>query len=198
MAEQDTLTKPEEEVSWQYKPTDQSKSADQPYPGNSASAPPPASKGSGSSVTWTASEFIEHHHSAGWYMLLILTTVAVASGVYFLTKEYFAAGTIGVVGLIVAIFASRKPQKVAYELSASGLRVGQKMYAFGLFKSYSVVKEGGFSTLNLLPLKRFMPPVSAHFASEDEERIVGTISDYLPYEEHKTDGIDRLSRKLKL
>jgi hypothetical protein len=150
------------------------------------------------SVAWTASEYIEHRHGPNWYFGLMIMTAAAAGGVYFLTKEYFAAGTIAVVGVIVGVFASRKPQQIKYELTSSGLQVGQKLYSYNLFKSFSVLKEGGFSSLNLQPLKRFMPPVSAHFESKDEDKIINTISDFLPYEEHKVDQIDRLSRRLRL
>jgi hypothetical protein len=197
MAEQDTITKPEEEVSWQYKSDNHSDTDPEAYPERSGTAPPP-SGGSRGTVSWTASEYIEHHHGPGWYMALLWATGAATAGVYFLTKEYFATGVIAVVGIIVAVFASRKPQQIKYELSDSGLRVGQKLYNYNLFKSFSVVKEGGFSSLNLSPLKRFMPPVSAHFETKDEEKIISAISDFLPYEQHKVDQIDRLSRKLRL
>jgi hypothetical protein len=150
------------------------------------------------SVSWTASEYIEHHHGAGWYLVLLWGTAASAVLVYFVTKEYFAAGTIAAVGLIVGVFAARKPQQIKYELSSSGLRVGDKLYNYNLFKSFSILREGGFSSLNLQPLKRFMPPVTAHFEAKDQDKIVNAISDFLPYEEHKIDQIDKLSRKLRL
>jgi hypothetical protein len=150
------------------------------------------------SVSWTASEYIEHKHGAGWYVMLLWGTAAAAAGTYFLTKEYFAAGTIAVVGIIVGVFAARQPQQIKYELSSSGLRVGEKLYDYHLFKSFSILQEGGFSSLNMQPLKRFMPPVTAHFEAKDQEKIVDAISDFLPYEEHKVDQIDKLSRKLRL
>jgi hypothetical protein len=149
-------------------------------------------------ISWTASEYIEHHHGAGWYFALLWGTAAGAAGVYYLTKEYFAAGSIVAVGVIVAVFAGRKPQQIKYELNSSGLRIGEKLYTYGQFKSFSIAREGGFSSLNLQPLKRFMPPVSAHFESKDEDKIVSAISDFLPYQDHKVDQIDKLSRKLRL
>ena len=96
------------------------------------------------------------------------------------------------------MFAARKPQQMTYELSSTGLRVGEKSYDYSLFKSFAVIKDEGHHSINLIPLKRFMPPVSASFDPADEKRIVGALSDYLPYEERAADRLDRLSRKLKL
>jgi len=161
---------------------------------NSAPAQPPVD---GGTITWTASEYIHHDRGAGWYGALFLGTIALAGGVYLLTKDYFATGAIVVVGAIVGAFAGRKPSQVTYELSSSGLRVGQKMYAYGLFKSFSIIRSGQASSISLLPLKRLMPPVDAYFGPADEEKITDVLGQHLPFEERKQAGIDRLSYKLR-
>src|SRR5438034_11503772 len=46
------------------------------------------------SISWTASEFIAHHKPGGWYGLLALAGIAIAAGVYFLTKDAISAGVI--------------------------------------------------------------------------------------------------------
>lgn len=185
--------------SWQYKP-DSSGGAQTPVsPAQTASeptkSPSPAAK---DSVSWTASEYIDHTHGASWYAVLLLATVGIAATIYFLTKDYFASGVTVVVGAIVGVFASRKPRQITYEISSSGIKVGEKMYSFSQFKSFTVLREGILTSVNLMPLKKFMPPISAYFEPKDEERITNALGNYLPYEERKMDSVDRLTRRLRL
>jgi hypothetical protein len=118
-------------------------------------------------------------------------------GTYFLTKEYFATGTIVVVGIIVAIYARQKPRQVTYELSESGIRIGEKSYNYHLFKSFALIKDGLLNSVQLSPLKRFMPPISAYYDAADEEKITDILGEHLPYEDAKPDRIESLSRRLK-
>jgi len=149
-------------------------------------------------VTWTASEYIEHQRGVTWYGSLALATLVLAAAIYFLTKDYFATGTIVVLGIIVGAFVGHKPRQVQFELSDSGLRAAEKSYSYNLFKSFAVVREGNLISLNLIPIKRFMPPVSAYFDPKDEQKITNIIGDHLPYEERKPGAVDRLSLRLKL
>ena len=180
-----------------YKPSGGTAVADAPAPraaARGAGANPPAS----GQFSWTASEFIDHERGTGWYMMLILGTAALAAAVYLLTKEIFATVTIAVVGLIVLVYTRQKPRQVTYELSESGLRIGAKSYSYGLFKSFSLAKEGLLNSVQLAPLKRFMPPISAYYDAADEEKITDILGQHLPYEDAKPDRIEGLTRRLKL
>ena len=160
----------------------------------------PAAAGAGkdTTVTWTASEYIEHQRGITWYGSLALATLALAAAIYFLAKDYFATGTIVVLGIIVGAFVGHKPRQVQFELSDSGLRAAEKSYSYNLFKSFAVVREGNLISLNLTPIKRFMPPVSAYFDPKDEQKITNIIGEHLPYEERKPGAVDRLSLRLRL
>ena len=157
----------------------------------------PSQKDSDLVVTWAASEYIEHERNARWYILLAIITAGLAAAIYFLTKDIFATTIIAIVGIIVGVFAGRKPRQMKYELSSSGLRIGEKSYPYSLFRTFSIIKDGAINSINLTPIKRFMPPISAYFAQKDEERITKMLGNYLPYEERKLDSIDRLSRRLR-
>ncbi|MGH7157140.1 MAG: hypothetical protein ACREGG_03465, partial [Candidatus Saccharimonadales bacterium] len=150
------------------------------------------------SVSWEASEYIDHPHGAGWYTVLTLITAVLATVIYIAAKDKIATGTIVVVGIIVGVFASHKPGQAKYEITNSGLIINGKIYSYGDFKSFSIIREGALSSVNLLPLKRFMPPVSAYFESGDEDKITDAIGNYLPYDDRKLDAIERLSRRLRL
>ena len=186
----------DENSPWQYKPDDTTASTEQPEETASQSVSNP--ERSSDSISWQAAEFIEHHHPAGWYGGLFLITAAITALVYLTTKDYFATGTIVVVGIITGVFAGHKPAQVQYEISSSGLKINDRSYPYSSFKSFSVFQEGPLSSINLFPLKRFMPPVSAYFEPGDEKKVADAISNFLPYEERKLDAVDRLSRRLRL
>ena len=127
---------------------------------------------------------------------MLLVIAALGGVMYLVSKDYFAIATIVIIGLVVGFVAGRKPQQVAYELSASGLRVGPKLYPHGIFKSFAIVMDGALNSILLVPVKRFMPPVSVYYAAADEEKIVDILGNYLPYEDRGLDAIDRLTRRL--
>jgi hypothetical protein len=187
----------DENSPWQYKPDNGSEAPAEA--GNNDDSPEPAHRpASAKSVAWQAAEFIEHPHGNGWYAALFLSTTVLAVLVYLTTKDFFATGTIVVVGIIVGVFAGHKPSQAQYEISNSGLAVNGKNYPYSSFKSFAILREGPLSSVNLFPLKRFMPPVSAYFDPKDEPKIIEALGNYLPYEERKMDNIDRLSRRLHL
>ena len=179
-----------------YKPEAGTAVAEAPTPQPAAAPPtrPPAD----ANFTWTASEYIDHNRGASWYFLLAAGTLLLAAAIWFLTKEYFAVAIIIIIGFIVAVYARQKPKQVTYELSSSGLRVGEKLYAYGLFKSFSLMSDGALNSIQLMPLKKLMPPISAYYQAADEEKITDIIGQHLPYEDAKAHPIDRLSRRLRL
>ena len=61
-----------------------------------------------------------------------------------------------------------------------------------------MIDEGALSSVNLIPLKRFLPPVSAYYEDKDEKKITDALGDHLPYEPRKLDMVERLSRRLRL
>jgi len=186
----------QENTPWQYKPDDGAPAPD--LPDDSSNGSPATTSKTSKPVTWQAPEFIEHHHPASWYGALGLVTLALVAVIFVTTRDYFAAGVMLVLGVIVGVFAGHKPSQATYDISRGGLSVNGKTYPFSSFKSFAVLREGPLSSINLFPLKRFMPPIAAYFEPADEQKIVDALGNYLPYEERKLDGIDRLSRRLRL
>ena len=188
---------PNENPQWQYKPGGaQPPLAAEPPLASGAVQPsnkPPAV----GAVTWTAAEYIEHDRSSSWYVILVAATLILSAVTYFITKDYFATGVMMVLGFIVGFSASHKPRQLEYEISDSGLRIGAKTYPYNQFKSFSVIQEGALSSINLVPIKRLMPMITAYFAPGDQERIVSALGNQLPYEERQMGKVDRLSRRLR-
>lgn len=168
-------------------------------PGSTGAVGNPARQpiGGGAIVNWSASEYIANPKNSAWFIMLGLSTILLSTVVYFITKDLVSVVVIAVLGVILGVFAARQPQTLEYSLDASGIHMGPKFYPYGSFKSFSVVQDGAFNHISLLPLKRFMPPLSIHYPPETEEKVVNTLADYLPYEENKPDLIENLSRRVR-
>jgi hypothetical protein len=187
----------QDNTQWQYKPDGGAPSGGNDSQDEDNSAPAESSHRP-KTVTWEAVEYIDHDHGASWYLALIVVIAALAALAYFLAKDILGVFIIVIVGFVVAIMAGQKPKQAQYEVNESGLSVNGKLYPYSSYKSFAVINEGDLSSVNLFPLKRFLPPLSAYFDPKDEKKITNAVGNYLPYEDRKLDSIDRIARRIRL
>jgi hypothetical protein len=198
---------PPNEPGWVFKPGDQSgntasqvsptEPALNPSPIQVNTEPRPAPQEDGS-IEWTASEYLANPKNSGWYGLLAAGSISLAVIVWFMTGGDIASTVvICIVALVVGVFAARQPQTLTYRIDNRGLTIGEKFYPYEGFKSFSVANEHPIGYISLMPLKRFMPPLTIHYVPDDEDRISEVLSAYLPYEEHKPDMVDNFTRRLR-
>jgi hypothetical protein len=150
-----------------------------------------------SQVSWTASEFIAHEKSFGWYISLAALAVVFAALAYLLTKGFISSAVIIAAAIILGAYAEHKPRELKYQLNSVGLVVGNKVYPYEEFKSFSVIPEGGVFAINFMPFKRFSPVLTVYFAPDDEKKITDVLLKQLPYEEPRRDAIDSLMRRIR-
>lgn len=183
--------------SWQFKPEGSVATAP-PQPEvlapRSVATPPTGSTGA---ISWTASEFVAHQKSGGWYGLLAAGAFVVAVLIWLLTKDIVSAIVILVAALALGIFGARQPRELEYRLDDHGLTIGHKQFAYGNFRSFAVMREGAFSSIVFMPLKRFAPLTTIYYDPNDEAKIVDLLSDRLPLEERQHDPIDRLMWRIR-
>lgn len=148
-------------------------------------------------ISWTASEFVHHEKNVSWYTVLGGVSVLIAGAVYLLTKDVISAAVVVVAAFTLGFYGARKPKQLDYQLDASGLSIGSKHFRYGEFKSFSVAQEGAFSSIVLMPLKRFSQVTTLYFAPENETEIIKILSMTLPFEEHKKDAVDKLMHKIR-
>lgn len=159
--------------------------------------PQPMPESQNEAVTWTASEYIANHKTASWYAMLLLGAAALAGLAYLVAQDITSVVSILLIAILFGVYAGRKPRVLAYRLDHDGLTIAQKFYAYGSFRSFAVMDEGAFSSIVLMPLKRFMPLMTIYFTPEDEEKIVNILADRLPMEPHKRDLIDGFMHKIR-
>ncbi len=150
-----------------------------------------------SPVSWTASEFVDNEKNASWFMGLVAITAVAVLVIYLITRDLVTAFVIIMAATLFGITAKRKPRTLQYQLDNTGVNIGGKPYGYDLFKSFAMMEEGAFNSIQLMPLKRFMPPISLYYPPESEDQIVTTLGSYLPHEERTHDPVERLMRRVR-
>lgn len=171
------------EASWQYSPEDQ--------------AAPEIMHTDVQPVEWTASEFVQHDKDASWYLALAVLAVIVVGIIYLLTRDVVTVVVIIIAMALFAVAAKRKPRTLHYEINSNGVMIGNKLYPFVQFKSFTVLQEGAFNSIQLMSLKRFMPPISLYCPPEQEPAVITALGNYLPHEQRDHDVVDRFMNRIR-
>lgn len=152
---------------------------------------------SGEAIQWTASEFIDHHKSNRWYMNLAMVAVAVALLTLILTRDKITAVVILISAVALGFYGARQPRELNYQFDIEGFSIGIRRFTYSGFRSFTIDHDGAFSSITLLPLKRFAAAITLYYAPEHEERIATLLSRHLPYEARRRDPIDRLMKRIR-
>ncbi len=147
-------------------------------------------------VAWSASEYVHHEKDAKWYFAYSGISIAILAVVYLLTRDLISVGILAVLAIGFGVFAARKPETLDYRIDASGIHIGPKLYPVTMFKSFAVVEEGSINSIALMPLKRFMPPITMYCAPEDEKKVEQALGAMLPQETREQDRVDKLMHKV--
>lgn len=126
-----------------------------------------------------------------------MALLGIVAVIFLLTRDPISSLATFIIGLLLIVFASRKPRVLNYEISDQGIQIGQKLYPFATLKSFAVIDEGAIHSIDLLPLQRFMPAVSMYYEPADEATIVQTLGSFLPKEERSQPLIDQLMHKIR-
>jgi len=149
------------------------------------------------SVSWEASEYLQHDKDYLWLLMLIVVTALLSSLSYYLLSDVFSVAIIVLVAFTLAIYAYRKPRTLSYQINDEGLRVAERLYGYDQFSSFSIIDEGAVRSIYFEPIKRFMPPITIYYDQTNEEHVREVLANYLPYRERKLDLVDRLFKKLR-
>lgn len=148
-------------------------------------------------ISWDGSEYIDHQKPAGWYALFSAAAAVVVALSYILTHDYMVMGSIAVAAILFGVMAARKPRTLHYVIDNRGVTIADKLYAFSEFKVFSVIADTAIHSVQLLPMKRFLPPLSLHYPPDQEQAIVTTLGSYLPYQEGGRDRVEQLMSRIR-
>ena len=110
-------------------------------------------------IEWTALEYEEKERGNDWFWALGIIIVA-SSVTSFIYNNYFFGIFLILGGILLAIFAIKKPDLVFYELNEKGLQIRNRLYPYQNIKSFWVQKDEEKSILFIKSERLFMPIIS--------------------------------------
>ncbi len=167
-------------------------------PTSDTSEPPQESATEQQPVRWQATEYLHHDKTTLWFILFGVVVVAFILIAIFLIQSITFAVLVPVMAAALVVYSYRPPRVIDYTLSRQGLHINDRLYSFGEFKSFGVIRDDGEYSIMLIPTKRFRPGVTVYFPEEAGEAIVDMLGVRLPMQELKLDVIDKLTRKLRM
>lgn len=175
-------------------PEEPASDSGQPEPGSKPDTSPDQN---GTQFSWEASEYIEHHHSPSWYMSLGALTLGFMAFLTVVLKEILSAIVVLLMAVSVVVYAHRKPRSLQYQVSSGGINIGSKFYGYNEFKSFAVIGAQSVVSIELDPVKRFMPRLSMLIDQKQAPALVDILNQHLPHEDRDPEFIDRLAHSLK-
>lgn len=167
------------------------------FDGQAPEQPTPGMYAGEDAVTWTASEFIAHHKGGPWFVILGLATLVISATMYLLSKDILATVAIALAGVSFGVFAARQPRVLQYTVDDHGLTIGERTYGYGEIHSFALLEDGPLPSIIIMPMKRFLPPITLHFAPEETDKIADALAARLPHEDRQPDAVDMLMSKIR-
>ena len=148
------------------------------------------------SYSWQASEYVHHHKGAGWYAVLAIIVVILLL-VAIIFKLWLSIGVFLAMGAAIVVYAYKPPRVLTYQLDSKHIIIENKPYPFESFRSFGVLSDESWHTIDLEPAKRFMPRLTVLFSDEDFDNVVAHLEAHLPRADREPDMVERLSRYLR-
>jgi hypothetical protein len=160
------------------------------------SAEAPETPSTEPSFSWQASEYIHHAKGAGWYVVLVLVLIALMAIVYF-TKQWLGGAVFAVGAIAIIVYARKAPRTLTYELSDDGITIEKHHYPFSQFRTFAVLPDIAWHTIDLEPTQRFMPRLTILFEDTAFDTIIDHLSAHLPRVDRQPDMVERATRYLR-
>lgn len=136
-------------------------------------------------LEWTALEYEEKERGNDWFWALgvIVVASAITSFIY---SNYFFSLFLVIAGILLVIFAVKKPDLVFYELNEKGLKIRNRLFPYENIKSFWIKKDVEKPTLFIKSERSFMPIISMPLDPNHIEEIKNMmLSKNVPEEEMK-------------
>jgi hypothetical protein len=110
-------------------------------------------------LEWTALEYEEKERGNDWFWALGVIVVA-TSITSFIYGNYFFGLLLIIGGILLAMFAIKKPDLVFYELNKKGLKIKNRVFPYENIKSFWVKDDIEKPSLFIKSERLFMPIIS--------------------------------------
>jgi hypothetical protein len=151
--------------------------------------------------SWHASEYV-HHHKGVWWYLGLFGALALLTGILWLAhistmQLWLTVALFGSAAVAVIVYGSKPPRTLLYELTPQGVTIDGKSYKFAEFRSFGVLQDVEWHSIDLEPTKPFFPRLTVLFDDDDFDEIVSHLELHLARVDRQPDLIERASRYLR-
>jgi len=161
----------------------------------------PAEESSGSpkdeALIWRAAEYEYTEKTLTWFIVLGIIVLVIAI-VSLIQHDFFFAVFAVLAGILVAVFARRRPQVLEFKVGADGVTVGDKLsLPLEEFRAFAIYSRPGH--LNELVMKRrtaVNPYLRIPIDAELAEKARRFLKERLDEEEFSESLIDLISSRL--
>ena len=148
-------------------------------------------------MAWNASELKEKTRRVDWYWAVVLIALGgiVLSVIY---KNYLLGFLLLLAGVLVIVYAVRKPAQVTVELSEQGLKVNSNMYQYQDMDAFWIIEtKDGEQKLLIHTPKALFSFLDLHIAEEiDILALRDILLNFVPEVEMREPLILRISDRL--
>lgn len=149
------------------------------------------------SISWQASESVHTENNGILFVVVMVVAVILLAGAAFIFRNWSFALLVIVMAVSVVVIGRRPPHINTYTVTPDGITINDRHLAFHEFRVFSVVADGAFFALRLVPTKRFMMTVMIYLPPESAEEIVDVFGTFLPMEHFEPSILDNLLGKIK-
>lgn len=136
-------------------------------------------------LEWTALEYEEKERGNDWFWALGVIVLASAITSFIYTNYFFGLFLI-IGGILLGVFAVKKPDLVFYELNEKGLKIRNRLFPYENIKSFWVKTGIEKPALFIKSERLFMPIISMPIDPDHSEEIKNfMLSKNIPEEEMK-------------
>ena len=133
-------------------------------------------------LEWTAPSRPYRKKDRSYYTTIAIIVILLIL-ISLLANEILLVGVLLALGFVAYVLAFVPPEDVEYKLSSQGVTIGDHFYFWLELDSFWFSEKEGQKILNILTNIRFPGQLLIVLGSEDEEKVKGIITKYLPYHE---------------
>ena len=149
-------------------------------------------------ISWEAPEFKELVKGPYWYMFYAgITVLLIGYGAY--TNSLITIIAFSVMSLVGLTFAFRKPEKITFTLTSTGIVVADKNFPYKIIKKFWIVYyPPEIKTLNLETSAYLNSHIKIELGDQNPIEVKKFLKNYLPEDLDKEESLPEvIARKLK-
>lgn len=148
-------------------------------------------------VAWEASEYLQHDNGMGWYIGFFAAAVVLITFAIFIVHLWLFAVVVLLMAVAGIIHVRQPPKIIQYRLDDEGFHIDGVNHPYASFKSFSIIRDGAFFAILLMPARRIAMSTIVYFDEPDGEDIVDALGAYLPMEHRELAALDRFLRVVR-